>query len=687
MLAGHYSRADLCAFRDFPSLKRKVDAVRKTFTSSTRPLKVKIAWLDGSAAATVAVYLVDTYLLAPAGKRKLADLGALVCRPKLELPPGAIEDMAAFRRGEPEAFDRYAIRDAEIAALYTARFLAFCATELGLSAERPLSTLAAVAVATFRKMAKDAGLPLPETLGRRPSRTRRRGEQREGFVPALARHLSFIADCYHGARNEAFAVGPSPEGLALRDLDVKGAYSTALADVRVPDWKKLRITRNLDELASLGDRMSFAHVRFRFPTGTRFPSLAVRCGDRGLLFPLEGESFCTGAELIVAHALGAELEVLYGLAVPYRPDTPRPFLEFTKHLSTIRSRHAKGSLIELLVKEMMNSLYGKTAQAVDAMRGTPDGGVGAGGRTVFDSREGRLKKLPPSSITAPHLAAHVTGLVRALLSEILAGVPQNALVVSATTDGLLTAARTEEIATGPVHEHFSALRRMVSDDPTVLETKTEINGVLSARTRMAFTTEPGPTHTPGSKVVNQKGGARLTDPPADELEHARTWARLYAERTPDTMIDAKHLISIRQQWSEDADLTTIERHARLNMDFDFKRRIEVPFEHNGLLAAGETQPWRTADEFMAYRDDISRWHRAEGRILKTAADLAAFEAWRELGRSRRAAGMRHVSRAQPPLLIMLLRASTRGELGFAKRPHREIIEHLTGYQITNLTVS
>ena len=156
------------------------------------------------------------------------------------------------------------------------------------------------------------------------------------------------------------------------------------------------------------------------------------------------------------------------------------------------------------------------------------------------------------------------------------------------------------------------------------------------------------------------------------------------ERDPFCLLrtDYQHLISIRQQWSEDADLTTIERRARLSMDYDFKRRIEAPSEREGLLATDETLPWRTADEFMAYRDDMSRWHRAEARILKTAADLAAFEAWRQLGRGRRAAGMRHVSSAQPPLLVMLLRASTQGELGFAKRPHREIIEHLTGYRIT-----
>ena len=39
--------------------------------------------------------------------------------PKLELPPGAIERMSEFRDEDPELFNRYAERDAEIAARYT----------------------------------------------------------------------------------------------------------------------------------------------------------------------------------------------------------------------------------------------------------------------------------------------------------------------------------------------------------------------------------------------------------------------------------------------------------------------------------------------------------------------------------------------------------------------------------------
>ena len=162
--------------------------------------------------------------------------------------------------------------------------------------------------------------------------------------------------------------------------------------------------------------LGFARVRFRFPPDTRFPSLPVRAGQYGLVYPLEGASWCTGFELAVALDQGAAIEVEHGVFVPWRSDV-RPFAEFAAVIKELRDRHPKGSLMERLAKEMGNSLYGKVAQQVAAWR--PSGG----GRRVFDSRSGEMRDMPPSSITCAPIAAAVTGLVRATLSEILALMP------------------------------------------------------------------------------------------------------------------------------------------------------------------------------------------------------------------------------------------------------------------------
>ena len=58
---------------------------------------------------------------------------------------------------------------------------------------------------------------------------------------------------------------------------------------------------SLDELAVVDEAMTVALVEFRFPDETRFPCLPVRTSNnRGLVHPLEGSSWATGPELVVA---------------------------------------------------------------------------------------------------------------------------------------------------------------------------------------------------------------------------------------------------------------------------------------------------------------------------------------------------------------------------------------------------
>ena len=88
ILAAHFSRADLSTLRDFVSLKRKVDAVRTTYATTTKPLFVRIPTDQGEAPASVRI--VDTMLLSP-GRSGLAALGEALGLPKVELPRRLLE--------------------------------------------------------------------------------------------------------------------------------------------------------------------------------------------------------------------------------------------------------------------------------------------------------------------------------------------------------------------------------------------------------------------------------------------------------------------------------------------------------------------------------------------------------------------------------------------------------------------
>ena len=134
----------------------------------------------------------------------------------------------------------------------------------------------------------------------------------------LATLSTIAAQSYHGAYNIATALGFSPSGKDLSDLDIKAAYTMALAFIGVPDWSNARHCVELNELAVIEEAMTAALVEFRFPDQTRFPCLPVRASNnRGLVYPLEGSSWCTGPEMVVAKQCGALIKVMDGYRVDW----------------------------------------------------------------------------------------------------------------------------------------------------------------------------------------------------------------------------------------------------------------------------------------------------------------------------------------------------------------------------------
>ena len=254
-LAAHFSRADLSTLRDFAKLKRRFSAVRRTYATTMKPLVLRI--LTDQGPARVSVRLVDTMLIAPAGA-SLASLGATLGVPKVDLPHGYSKArMDVFKQQKPEEFARYALADAEIAARWAARVFSLVRAEMGVS--RSFPTLGSVGVAMIEDEITRLGIDVNAFFGREK---RLRGPPSP--LPILVGKLEFAAQCYHGGRNEAFAVGFSPAGREVFDLDLCGAYTTAMALISVPNWSTARYTNSLSELTTIG-ALAFAHVRFSFP--------------------------------------------------------------------------------------------------------------------------------------------------------------------------------------------------------------------------------------------------------------------------------------------------------------------------------------------------------------------------------------------------------------------------------------
>jgi hypothetical protein len=661
IVTAHFTRADLCGFADWSAFKRQIDAVRNTYATTKKPIVRRLR--INNRPRKISITIVDTMLLAPAGQQSLSALGNLLEVEKIVLPEGAIERMDLFREADPELFDRYALRDAEIAALWTRKALGFFEAELGLGVGRIPATLGAAGVRAFKSQ-MDAKA-LDRLLGREVIRDGRRHLRVP--IPLVADYRAFFADCYHGARNEAYTAGYSEVGNII-DVDLAGAYTTAMAGIRTPDWNSTKETKDLDQLACV-TALSVARVRFRFPARIRFPSLPVRAGSRGLIYPLSGISYCTGPELIVARNQGAEIEVERGVVVPFANDE-RPFASFTHTINAIREAHSKGTMFERMAKEIGNSLYGKVAQGVETMKARSDKG---GGRRVFDTSLEEMVTLPPSAITQPLLAAFTTGLIRAVLSEVIGRLPDYRVVYSATTDGFLTNATMEEIdLSGPAATAFGELRSLVSDKPEIIEVKHRVKQVIVTKTRGTISTQSANENDPGKPVL-ARAGQRLEKRFDDPWEECRAWEELLKTRTFDTMGSHRQFIPLRRQWLDDADLVTFDRSSRINLCFDLKRR-PVKVRDEGGIIAFDTEPWHDIDEFTRVRDAFDGWRSDHKRVLRIAEDWRDFISWNDARAGRRASGVRG---QRPRIVVLFMRAYARGKFGLPGQDYAAAAAFLT----------
>jgi hypothetical protein len=607
-LAAHWSVADLTMVADFCDLKARVDSLRKTLATVGRP--VCLRWSDANRhLRKVTARVVDTMLLAPQGK-KLDDLGKLLGLEKIRIPDGAIENMEKFLDEQPELFRAYALRDAEIAAKYALRMGNFMEQFVGESGMPvTLGGLAkdfAIAKWKKRQAPWEAALGWQTVKARVHTRKGYRTRDERVPVPGYKENFGLPNLAYHGGRNECFYFGASPED-DFRDYDFCGAYPTILAMIKRPRYDAIVHTTKMEDFQP--GTMGFARVHFEFPASARFPCLAVR-SDHGLVFPRRGTAYATAQELHAAASLGARLDIVEGMVVPTAPE--RIFGETIAELTRLRAGHAADPLQNALFKEMANSLYGKLGQGLRE-------------KMVFDARCGRSVPMPDSSLTNPYYAAHVTGFARAMLAEVINALPQERMVISATTDGFLTNATEEDVkdaSTGPLAKLFAESRREIAGNANVTEAKHRVQQVLAWRTRGVVTLQG----FEGGKVVLAKAG--LKTPGRLGRDGQNEWVtRQFLDREIDTKYEHDVFASIREIWHGEQDLTRRAIEKRVRMDFDWKRKPRevstIPVQGVPLLAFA-TQPWDCVEEFIQCRQQWEDFSRQSKRCLKTEEDLAAF---------------------------------------------------------------
>ncbi len=165
VLVSHYSPAELSVVGDFGSIKTSIDLVQGTsFATITRPLDLR-CYDTNRNQHTLRVHIADTMLLAPDGGKKLENLGEILGLAKLDLPEGYEKDqMLKLLQEQPEAFELYAMRDAEIAAKYLQRIQEQC-RDVGLTDRYRPITVGGLAVRIFTNRLEQEGRTYDDLMG------------------------------------------------------------------------------------------------------------------------------------------------------------------------------------------------------------------------------------------------------------------------------------------------------------------------------------------------------------------------------------------------------------------------------------------------------------------------------------------------------------------------------------------
>lgn len=691
----HFIRADIASFANFWSdYKILLKGIRGTVSSfknrygidfdeqQERRVKTEQIMFDKrtSPPRCSNVAFIDTLLITPGGMG-LAECGELLGLPKLTIPaPYSITNMREYLLGDRAGFEAYALRDAEIAVRYALQVRNFCARELMI--DRVPATIGAMAVSRFTKTLKENNMSPEVCLGTHIKTRELWLTEKQAFrtiknpasVPSRELFETFPINCYHGGRNECFMMGVTPSD-HWYDYDLAGAYTTGLLDILTPDYGNIRLSKNPDDYC--GHVMGFALVTFRFPESVPYPSLPVRTDQYGLFFPLSGESWATAPEIELALSLGAEMTIHNGIIVPWICDTSphnsestSVFLPFVQQVRENRNRHIKGSLEEKFWKEIGNSLYGKLAQGLRA-------------KTAFDTARGLNRSLPPSSVTQPFFAAHVTGFIRAVVGELMNALPSDSSVVSLTTDGFLTNCPLNKInMSGPLSSRFQSLCDIVDPGSSMLTCKHEVSQLIAMKTRGQLTYRA----IQGKPVVHARAGVK---PPADipRSDYNDYMVDLYLNRLPGQTLSRSTLISTREMWLSESDLVSREQDIRLNLEFDFKRQPVQPAMNEGHLLMS-SRPWDNMEEALQQRSLFDDWRQTH--TLKTLAD---WDDWCDFLYCRTVFSdmkLKVGSKRSDDILVRLfLRALTQCQWGLMLKDKKsysckEVAEWLTseGYSVT-----
>jgi len=277
------------------------------------------------------IKFIDTLNFA---KLSVANMGKILGLPKLEQPAclGRLPKNE-YEKRELEIYNR---RDCEV-SYYFMKFLQEAFAKLGGNTKL---TIASTSMDIFRR------------------KYLRRPIQKEKETIKGENINNIIFESYYGGRTEAFKRGHIKN---MKLYDINSLYPSVMRK-QYPNPNSVRIEKKNCSIDKIKEFEGVSTLTITTPTDLRYPLLPRRCDKtKKLTFPLGTfKGTFTHIEIRKALEIGYKINKIHK-TVWYKK-TFYPFRDFVKDMYNLRLKYKEqGNPLELSVKLIMNSLYGKFA--------------------------------------------------------------------------------------------------------------------------------------------------------------------------------------------------------------------------------------------------------------------------------------------------------------------------------------
>ena len=553
-IIAHLTQADLSMLSDFDVIKEELSIVNGSFVTLRDPIQM---WSKN-------IHVRDTMLLAPAGMKSLAQIGRLYDSRynKILIGKEDLSDMQSFLSRDKEKFVEYAVKDAIISLIHALWMEEFNFNYGCVGIPLSLSAIGRNYVKYVWKESKYSGYQLSSnyTLGNVSSTITPKGLNQVKEIGFL---LPYYIANYKGGRNECFMYGIERETLWY-DYDLTSAYTSVMSLAGDPAYElQRRLTKK--ELGKLSaDEILYSyliiHTDFEFPSGTKYPSIPCFVDENCTVFPLTGSAVLSGAEYLLAKSQGCKFKMKDINIIPFRKSeysgTVKPFEMIIKQVQEKRREYPKGTLNNLMYKEIGNSIYGSVVR-------------GMGDKKKFDIKTKTTQRLVGDELSNPIIASWTTSFIRSIIGECLHAVNKiGGKVVSVTTDGFITNIPNLEsrISENYLLTEYKKVRKFLSDDDSSLELKNEGRGIIAWSTRGQLGIE--------SKIIATTGFQHNIYP--NRLDLIDVFSQIFNSQDKTVEYVQTRLRSAKDVYQKGGHVTMVYKDQRFRLHFDNKRVLDVP---------------------------------------------------------------------------------------------------------------